>query len=337
MRVGLFLTNQHPVGSNMVAALDGQIAMVHRAREYGWDSVWAGHHYLTQTVSMLQPVPFLARLAPEAGDMTLGLGILLLALLNPVDVAETVASLDTVCRGRFIFGVGLGYRDAEYAACAIPRRQRLRRFEANLQAVQRLWTEDHVDIDLPWCSGRDITLALRPVQRPRPPLWIAADNDRAVERAARLGDTWLINPHAAMDTIRRQLSVFRATRQAWGLPPPSVLPAIKEVFCGPDRTRALAMAKPYLEQKYRTYAAWGQDRALPSGESFDLPFDRLAAHRFVIGSPDECLRQLLPWRDELGVNYLIIRTHWSEMPVEAALQSMELLSREVIPTLRQAA
>ena len=116
-----------------------------------------------------------------------------------------------------------------------------------------------------------------------------------------------------------------------------MFPVMKEIFCGPDRTRALQMAQPYLEQKYQTYMTWGQDTVLPVGESFALPFERLNAQRFIIGSPDDCLQQLLPWRDELGLNYFVLRTHWSGMPVETALDSMELLSREVIPVLRQAA
>ncbi|MBI3977206.1 MAG: LLM class flavin-dependent oxidoreductase [Chloroflexi bacterium] len=335
MRVGLFLTNQHPLGTNMVAALDEQIRMVRCARDNGWDSVWVGHHYLTETMAMLQPVPYLARLAPEAGELTLGLGILLLALLNPVHVAETVASLDVVCRGRFVFGVGLGYRDVEYGAFGIPRGERVRRFEENLRVVQALWAEDRVDVDLPWCSLRGVSLAIRPVQRPRPPIWVAANNDRAVERAARLGDTWMINPHAALETIRRQLKLFWTARAACGRHQPDELPAMKEVFCARDRRTALDLARPYLGSKYRTYAAWGQDRALPGGESFDVPFEQLEDHRFVIGSPEDCLRQLLPWRDELGVDHLIFRTHWSGMPVETALGSMDLLSREVIPALRK--
>jgi alkanesulfonate monooxygenase SsuD/methylene tetrahydromethanopterin reductase-like flavin-dependent oxidoreductase (luciferase family) len=55
----------------------------------------------------------------------------------------------------------------------------------------------------------------------------------------------------------------------------------------------------------------------------------------VIGTPDDCLRQLLGWRDELGVDHFIFRPFWSGMPVETALESMELLSREVVPALRE--
>jgi hypothetical protein len=90
-------------------------AMVRLARDRGWDSLFSGQHYLNEgNNKQLQMVPLLARLAAEAGEMTIGLGILLLNLHNPVYTAETVATLDIIARGNFIFGVGLGYRDIEF-------------------------------------------------------------------------------------------------------------------------------------------------------------------------------------------------------------------------------
>jgi alkanesulfonate monooxygenase SsuD/methylene tetrahydromethanopterin reductase-like flavin-dependent oxidoreductase (luciferase family) len=334
VQIGLYLTNQHPVGADMVSALDGQIRLLHRARDDGWDSVWSGQHFLP-TMAMTQPVPFLARLAAEAGEMRVGLGILLLALANPLDVAETFASMDVVCGGRFTLGVGLGYRDVEYRAFGIDRRERIRRFAENLRLVEALWTGDEVTADLPWCRLDGASLTIRPVQRPRPPLWMAADNDAAVERAARSADTWIINPHATTSTIARQLELFDLARRDAGRQPVHELPAIKEVVCGPTRERALEMAKPYLTVKYEAYRAWGQDAALPAGETFDLPFERLLEERFVIGTPEDCLRELTGWRDQLGVDHFIFRTFWAGMPVETAMQSMELLSREVVPALRE--
>jgi len=334
VQIGLYLTNQHPVGADMVEALLGQIRLLHHARDHGWDSVWSAQHFLA-TMAMTQPVPFLARLAAEAGEMRVGLGILLLALANPLDVAETFASMDVVCGGRFTLGVGLGYRDVESDAFGIPRRERVRRLEENLRLVQALWAGETVSADLPWCRLNEATLTILPVQRPRPPLWMGADADRAVERAARMADAWIINPHATTSTIARQLQLFHRIRRELGRPPLAELPAIKEIVCGPTRERALEMAKPYLSEKYEAYRAWGQDTVLPDSDTFDLPFERLLQERFVIGTPDDCLRELLPWRDELGVDHFIFRPFWSGMPVRTALESMDLLSREVIPALRE--
>lgn len=333
---GIVLTNQHPVGSDPVRGLDEQIRMLHAARDAGWDSAWVAQHYLSEGVTMLQPLPYLARLVPEAGDMRLGIGIMLLALQNPLDVAESVATMDVITRGRLTFGVGLGYRDEEYNAFGIERRRGVRRFEANLRAVRDLWTHERVELDLPWCKLDGARLSVYPVQQPHPPIWMAANNDRAVQRAAAMSDAWLINPHATLETIRRQLALFQQTRADAGLPPVTEQPAIREVFCAATRTEAMERAAPYLGAKYQVYAHWGQDKAMPGAESFDRPFAELLADRFIIGTPQDCIAALLPWRDELHVDHFILRTHWSGMPVESALDSIRLLSKEVLPAVRGA-
>jgi alkanesulfonate monooxygenase SsuD/methylene tetrahydromethanopterin reductase-like flavin-dependent oxidoreductase (luciferase family) len=334
IQIGLFLTNQHPPGSDLVAALDDQLSLVRAVRDKSWDSIWAGQHYLPDGMAMPQCVPFVSRLAAESGDMSVGIGILLLALHNPLDVAETWATIDVVTGGRLIFGVGLGYRETEYNAFGLDPRQKVHRFEANLELVKRLWTEESVDSDLPWCRLDGATLNVRPVQSPRPPIWVAANAHAAVRRAALMGDTWLVNPHATVETVAEQVEVFRATRDEAGLPPAATMPALREIYCAPTRELAAERAGPYLAKKYSHYADWGQDKALPGDESFRIPFEELAADRFIIGTPEDCLERLLPLRDQLGVDHFVFRTDWIGMPAETALQSIELLDREVVPVLK---
>ena len=241
MKVGLFLTNQQHLDTDMVSALGDQITMVHHARDRGWDSIFSGQHYLNEgNNKQLQIVPFIARLIPEAGEMTTGLGVILLNLHNPVYVAETVATLDIIAKGNFVFGIGLGYRDVEFDAFDVPKGKRVARMVECLELVRRLWTEDSVTHHGETCRLEAVRMNIRPVQRPSPPVWVAANNDRAIRRAARIGDTWMVNPHSTTATIRRQLVLYREALEAAGKPFPSELPCIKEVFCakGPeDRDR----------------------------------------------------------------------------------------------------
>ena len=336
IKIGLFLTNQHPPGTDLVAATGDQIRMVRAARDCGWDSIWAGQHYLPDGMAMPQCAPFLSRITAECGSMEVGIGILLLALHNPLDVAETWASIDVLCEGRLTFGVGLGYREVEYRGFGLDPKSKVRRFEANLDLIKALWTTENVDSDLPWCRLESATLNIRPVRKPRPPIWIAANAHPAVERAARMGDAWLINPHATTETIVEQTALFRATRQKAGLPPATTMPALREIYCAPTRALAMERAAPYLLKKYRHYADWGQHKALPGDEDFRAGFEELSKDRFIIGTPDDCLEKLLGWRDELGVDHFIFRTDWVGMPVDTALQSVDLLAREVVPVLRAA-
>ncbi|MHB1520252.1 MAG: LLM class flavin-dependent oxidoreductase [Ferrimicrobium sp.] len=335
VRVSLFLTNQQVCGKDQVTAFQGQLELCKQVRDAGWDGVFVGQHHLSEGLSHLQSAPVLGRLAVEAGGMRLGIGISLLALHNPVDLAETYATIDVLCGGRLIFGVGLGYRDVEYQAFGIQNGERVRRFEANLEVILALWSGEAVTADLPWCRLESQRLSLVPVQRPRPQVWMAANSDAAVRRAARLADAWMINPHATRATIERQLRLYRDSRLEAGRPEiPSELPAMREVFCASSRERAKELAGPYLGAKYEAYSRWGQDKVLPGDESFSVPIDRLAEDRFIVGTPDDCLSTLVKWRDELGVNHFVIRTDWAGMPTEATAGSIRLLTDEVIPELR---
>jgi alkanesulfonate monooxygenase SsuD/methylene tetrahydromethanopterin reductase-like flavin-dependent oxidoreductase (luciferase family) len=331
MKVGIFITNQHPLDTDMVSALNDQITMVRHARDRGWNSLFTGQHYLNEgNNKQLQPAPFLARLAAESGEMMIGVGVLLLNLHNPVYTAETVATLDIIARGNFIFGIGLGYRDVEFDAFGVPKGQRVKRFEGYLALIRRLWTEDCVSYEDASCRLSNVRMNVRPVQKPKPPIWIAANNDAAVKRAARLGDAWFINPHATIETIRRQVLAYQAELKAAGKAGPRELPVVKEVYCAKDRTTALDMAGPYL---LADYAKWGQDKVMPNKEDFTRSLDELIEG--ILGSPEECYDQLKPYWEEFGVNHIVIRTHWAGMPLSSALASMRLISDELLPTLHR--
>jgi alkanesulfonate monooxygenase SsuD/methylene tetrahydromethanopterin reductase-like flavin-dependent oxidoreductase (luciferase family) len=338
MKIGLFITNQQTRERDMVSALDDQLAFVRHARDRGWDTVLTGQHYLNEGDNQqLQLVPFLARLAAEAGEMRVGTGILLLNLHNPVYTAETIATLDIIARGNFIFGVGLGYRDMEFDAFQVPKGERVKRFETYLNLVQELWIGKPVSFEDATCKLDNVVMNMRPVQRPRPPIWIAANNDPAVRRAARMSDAWFINPHATLASLGRMMGVYRDELAACGKPFPKDLPVFKEIFVARDRQTAIEMAAPYLGKKYKDYAKWGQDKVMPDNADFSRSFEELTEGRFIIGSPEECFEQLKPYWAELGCSHMVFRTNWAGMPVSTALSSMRLISDELMPELRKVA
>lgn len=230
---------------------------------------------------MLQPVHLLAHLAAETGDMRVGAGILLLPLLNPVEVAEQAATLDVITGGRFVLGVGLGYRAEENAAFDVPER-RVRVFREKLDVVRRLLEGEEVT-----ASGHGYRLK-RARLAPRPPIWMAANNDSAVRRAARLADTWLVNPHAALAEVERQLALFRAERGS----EPGELPMLREACVAPTDEEAVAVARPHLARKYDAYVDWGQSDVLPPTDTLRREWDALHAGRFLLGGPETALEQI---------------------------------------------
>jgi alkanesulfonate monooxygenase SsuD/methylene tetrahydromethanopterin reductase-like flavin-dependent oxidoreductase (luciferase family) len=331
MKFGLCISGQHLPGDSLAERFEEHIEQVEAAREGGFDSVWASHHYLADPFQMLQPLPVLARLAANAGNMTIGTAILLIPLLNPVDIAEQIATLDTICAGRFIFGVGLGYREIEDEVFGVVSGQRVPRFTETLELIKRLWTEESVDFRGNHFNFQGLKLVTKPVQKPHPPIWMAASSDKAIQRAAAMGDTWLISPHVSLSTLRSQVALFHQSRTLVGLPAADELPLMRELLISEDRTTALQEARPYLEQKYKTYVKWGQDKAMPTGEGFEMPFDDLVRDRFIVGTPADCVQQIARYRQQLGVTHMIFRLQWPGMEQAKVLRSIKLLSREVIP------
>jgi alkanesulfonate monooxygenase SsuD/methylene tetrahydromethanopterin reductase-like flavin-dependent oxidoreductase (luciferase family) len=186
MKFGLIVSKQHPPGVSMVERFHEHIEQVRAARDAGFDLIVMGQHYLSTPFQEIQTLPALARLAAEAGSMRVGATVLLLPLHNPVDIAEQVATLDVICEGRFIFGVGLGYRDEEYEAFGVQPRERVARFVEVLQVIKRLWSEEEVTHHGRFFHLTKARMVLKPVQNPHPPIWFAANNDGAVERSARM-------------------------------------------------------------------------------------------------------------------------------------------------------
>jgi len=336
MRFGLILNTQFTTAEDPVAKLRDIVEQVRAARDGGFDSIALSHHYVLTPFQMPQPVPLVGRLAPEAGSMRLLTNIFLLTIHTPVYVAEQVATLDALTEGRFIFGVGLGYRPEEFEAMGVEMKTRVSRFLEVLEVARRLWTEEVVHHEGRHFRLSGATLTLKPVQRPHPPIWIAASSDPAYERAAQYGDGVLINPHASLPTVERQMGLYRSALEEAGKPFPAEAPIFKECSVARTREEALRNAEPYLLQKYKAYADWGLDKPMPKGERLTVPYEELVRDRFIVGTPEECRQEILRYHRRLGVNHFLLRVQWPGMPQRLVLEQIAVLAQHVFPSLRAA-
>lgn len=334
MKIGIFLGAQIAPGESLARQVEDSAEQVRAARDAGFDIVATGQHYLSHPYQQPATLPFLARMAAEAGDMQVAAAVLLVPLHNPVDLAESVATMDAICGGRFILGVGLGYRDEEFAAFGVKRGELVGRLRESIGLMRRLWTESEVEHSGKYYQLPKVTPSTMPVQKPHPPIWVAANNDGAIRRAARWGYPWLINPHATVATIARQMDVYRQEIRAAGQAMPDAMPMMREIYVADDRAAAYAESRPYLEGKYAAYAAWGQDKALPGEESFAVPYEELARDRFLLGSPDDIVGEVRRYERELGANQFLFRLQWPGMGQEAALRQIALIGERVIPRVK---
>jgi alkanesulfonate monooxygenase SsuD/methylene tetrahydromethanopterin reductase-like flavin-dependent oxidoreductase (luciferase family) len=184
----------------------------------------------------------------------------------------------------------------------------------------------------------EANVSVKPVQRPRPPIWIGANVDAAIERAARIGDCWYVNPHNRIDTIVQQVEVYKRALDAAGKPFPAEFPGRRECFVARTRAEAIRLCRPYLAKKYEVYHAWGQDKAMPEGDNdLGLDFDELIKDRFFLGGPEEVAEQIIDYTRTTGINHHVLSCQWPGMPQNLVLDTLQLLAEEVFPRVRQGA
>ncbi|MGI9657578.1 MAG: LLM class flavin-dependent oxidoreductase [Gaiellaceae bacterium] len=324
MRVGLYLHAQHPRDADPERAFVEHLEQTRAAAEGGFASLFAGQHFLPDPFWMFQPIPLLSRLAAEAEGLELGAGVLLLPLLNPVDIAEQSATLDVISGGRSVVGIGYGYRSVEDDALEAPKR-RASAYAQKADVVSRLLAGERVTARGDGFALEDAKLTLLPLRQPRPPIWAAAVTDVGIRRQARLADAWFMPPMSTLAELEHGLAIDTDARGGTGS---ARVPVMREACVAPTDVEAVAAAKPFLEEKYRVYAGWGQDDALGGG------WDALAADRFLVGSPATVARELERLRDRLGATDVSLRLAWPGFPHAATMRSIELLATEVLPTLR---
>jgi len=115
------------------------------AYKNNFEALFVAQHYLAgPEAAILQSIPLLAYLAGQVPGMYLGTSIFILPLHHPVMVAETISTLDNLCGGKVLFGVGQGYRDKEFNSFGIDKRQRRSRLVEGLDVIRKLWTGEAV-------------------------------------------------------------------------------------------------------------------------------------------------------------------------------------------------
>lgn len=336
MRFGLIIRGQYAQGDDMRVRLREDLDAAKRAEELGYDMIDKGSHYSSYPFQYIQQIPYLCQVAMIAPKLRLCPGVVLLPLHSPLHIAEELASLDVMSDGKLIFGAGIGYREVEFNAFGTTLKQSGPRFEECLTAVKRLWSEDFVTMEASYFKLDHANCTTMPIQKPMPPVWIGANANVGIRRAARMADTWFINPHNKIDTIAQQMEVYKRALDEAGKPMPDELPMAREAFVARSRDEAIRLARPYLETKYKAYKDWGQDKVMPSGDAFSDAFDDLIKDRFLFGSPAEITEQILVLKKRFGINTLVLGIHWAGMPANLALDQMQLISEEVFPAVRSA-
>ena len=169
---------------------------VERAEALDIDSIWLSDRIVSQRFS-LEPMMALSMVAAYSDRLKFGTSVLAMPLRNPVILANEVANLDIISKGRVILGVGIASKtpsvEKEFTACGVSFRHRVSIFEECITLMRRLWTEPQVTFNGRHFQLDGISLGLRPVQQGGVPIWMAASAEKPQRRMLKIGDGWFPN------------------------------------------------------------------------------------------------------------------------------------------------
>ena len=266
--------------------------------------------------------PLLARLAPETGEMRLMTLVILLPLLNPVETAENVATLDAISHGRLTLGVAIGYREAELEAVGLTRKDRVPKLEESLALMKQLWSWRRGDLRRPVCPCHQTAHGLDAGAK-APSAYRHGVSERARHRAGgaphrrgvlratgRLGGHRQAHRHLPAGARRSRTFLVRACSGPRG-----------RCCWGKTRQDAARIGRAYLERTFANYRAWEMQEStmVPLALSFDRPLQDWTVH----GSTADCVETLLRAREEMGLTHISFTMYNLPRELPARLEYLE--------------
>ncbi len=311
-----------------------QIAAVEKL---GYDNVWVTEHHFVEDDYNPSVMTALTAIAVRTERIRLGSFVMLMPFQNPLRIAEDGACVDNWSNGRLELGVGQGYRLDEFSGFCIPRAERAARMAEGIALVDRLWTQEKVSFEGKFNRVKDVTISPRPVQKPRPPIWIGARTEKAARRAGERG-------YNLMATIGPDPAIpYRAALKESGRNPADYSVAqLRMVYAAKKSDQAWDDTQEHIHYMMQHYAKWlgGKAKDAPGDENvWDLADARELrrskyAELLLIGTPEECARKLETFCKEYACTHFVIASQFPGLDPRKATQSLEMFAKEVMPHFR---
>ena len=338
MNFGTFLLMQSPSARSSQEIFARGVEVAQAAETLGFRNVWLAEHHFSTYGYLSRPAQLATYIAAKTTRLRVGTAVIVVPLHHPLVIAEEIATLDLLAGGRLDVGLGRGYQHYEFE-----------RFGLELESGRARW-EESIDIILKAFEGRpfsyegklfklpETTIFPRPLQHPRPPIWITAQSPDSVEGAVRRGFNVLTGgfgvPIERMAEFRRLFD--RVVTEVKPAEPLSV-GVQRAVYVTQSEADARAAAEEARWNMRVTlslrnhYERVEQGRAIPVPAPKEPDIDDLLDRFLVIGTPDTCIRQIRRIRDLVGITHFNCSFWFGDLEQARVLRSMELFAREVMP------
>jgi alkanesulfonate monooxygenase SsuD/methylene tetrahydromethanopterin reductase-like flavin-dependent oxidoreductase (luciferase family) len=348
VKFSLFTEIQCPAGAVPVERLEEFLEQAELADALGFRGFWIAEIHCQPAMSLLSaPYAVLGAASQRTKRLRLGVAVNTLPVHHPVQLAEQAATLDLLSHGRMDFAAGGGHPHSRVYECFGADHQATHEIvEESLRVIQAAWTEEVLSFDGRFFKIPGVVVNPKPVQKPHPPVYIAASSNEGVELAARMGVNLFLPIHT-----RTREQVIELSNSYWeGLKRNGHDGAERELgllvpmhLAGSAR-EAEAQSRDGIMRYYRTiaemrkgYIDWltGRGSPLPprllKTATGDLTFDRVCAEHAVVGDADGAAAALSELAAKTRARHILAWMNIGSVPHTLVLQSMERFARDVLP------
>ena len=221
LEFGLFFQLPQADGQDVPSRYRDTIAQIVEADRLGFDLAWLAEMHFVREFSVLpSPLVVAAAAAAQTTRIRLGTGVALIPLVQPIRAAEDAATLDIISGGRLEYGIGRGSIAEHFNGFGVAIGERAARFDEAIEVILQAWSDEPVNFHGRFFDYDNVRVVPKPVQRPRPPIRLAANSDESFERAIAEGWPVFASPITAFheDLDRRYATLLggahRTRRQA---------------------------------------------------------------------------------------------------------------------------
>jgi alkanesulfonate monooxygenase SsuD/methylene tetrahydromethanopterin reductase-like flavin-dependent oxidoreductase (luciferase family) len=318
-------------GLPLAEHLEARLILAEAYDALGFYGYHVAEHHGTPLGLAPSPGVLFAAVSQRTTRLKFGPLVYLLPIYDPLRLVEEVAMLDALSNGRFQLGVGRGVSPIELGFHGLDMAEQRGRFDETLEVLRRGLSSEVLEFAGQYYRYDRVPMALRPVQRPHPPLWYGAGSPDSIRWCARNAINMVTL--ALGERVRQGTELYRAEWQgaAGDLP---LMGVSRHVVVADSDAEAKALARPAYSRWRRSMAHLWETRgtAFPLAGQLPLEWDAAEAMGHGCAGSPETVREFVAREiADGGINYFVSAMAFGDLPLAAAMRSAELFSREVIP------
>ncbi len=298
--------------------------------DVGLDSVWTSEHHFWDDDYMPSLLVMSAAMAAVTTKIEIGTGVLLAPLYDPIRLAEDAATVDLISGGRFILGLGIGWRQEEFDRLGIPMEGLGRRMSETVRVLRRAWGPSTFTFDGKVYRYPPTNVTPKPSRRI--PIWLGGFVDDAVRRAGRIADGYL-GSLVDIDDVRRRVDLAKEGIERAGRMGHDFTFAIHEpVFVTADGSAGVEEFLPYIHNSRWKYDDLRQefgratDGPLPAPPPMDEKRKQSLRSMLIAGDPAQVAARIHEFCDAAGEDlHVVARSYYPGIPFDQAKRLVELL------------